>query len=104
MSVTCTLVRHLGGGRSRSPKEPLPKSRCELRSPVCSVTAFVRHGEKRHVAVKVDVAVHAAEQPFLGAPATAGAEHDQVVAAALQLIQELRAGVPAALDRVRDDV
>ena len=52
----------------------------------------------------MNIAVHAAEQSFLGAPSTTRAEHNEVVTAALELVDDLRPGISGALNLMDDDV
>jgi hypothetical protein len=52
----------------------------------------------------VNVAVHTAEQSFLGAPSTPRAEHNEVITAALELVDDLRPGISGALNLMDDDV
>src|SRR5437588_2892187 len=66
--------------------------------------AGLGNGEERHAGVEVEVAVHAAEESLLRAPAAAGAEHDEVVLPTLDLLEDLRARVPGGLRAVRDHV
>jgi hypothetical protein len=52
--------------------------------------------------VEVDVGVHATEQTLLRAPTPASGQNDQVVAAALELPNDLWPGAPTTLDPVSD--
>ena len=52
----------------------------------------------------MNVTGHTAEQAFLGAPATTRAEHNEVVAAALELVDDLSPGISGALNLMDDDV
>ncbi len=60
--------------------------------------------KKRHARVEVNVAVHTAEKSCLGAPSTTRAEHNEVVTAALELVDDLRSGISGALNPMDDDV
>ena len=60
--------------------------------------------EQRRLRVVVDVRIDAAEDVRLEAPAAAGAQHDQVVVALLELLDDLLADVPRPLDVVDDDL
>src|ERR1051326_7339567 len=66
--------------------------------------AVFGNGEKRHARVEVEVSVHASEQPLLRAAAAAGPEHDEVVAAALELRGDLRSRLTLPLHGVHDEL